>query len=147
MTTSEQKFAVGFDMQFGTNHLGAFALTNFLLPQIIDRVVVVSSDMHRTGRVGLDDLNWDRGTYKPSGPTPNRRRPTSYPYGSSSVGLTAAGSPLRAVAAHPGYAATNLQRRTGSAVANPSGSMVNRLIAQSEDMEHAADPCGTSRNS
>ena len=48
----------GFESQIGTNHLGHFALTNLLLPKLTDRVVTVSSEMHRIGRISLDDLNW-----------------------------------------------------------------------------------------
>ena len=52
--------AQGFELQLGTNHLGPFALTNLLLPQITDRVVVVSSSAHRMGQIDLTDLNWER---------------------------------------------------------------------------------------
>ncbi|BBY14425.1 short-chain dehydrogenase [Mycolicibacterium litorale] len=110
----------GFESQIGTNHLGHFALTNLLLPKITDRVVTVSSFMHVFGRVSLDDLNW-------------KARPYSawLAYGQSKLAnllftselqkrMTRAGSPLRAVAAHPGYSHTNLQgqsgRRLGDAV-------------------------------
>ena len=55
----------GFETQLGTNHLGHFALTNLLLPSIADRVVVISSDAHARGEVDLDDLSWERRTYKP----------------------------------------------------------------------------------
>ena len=60
MATPEQRTVDGFEMQIGTNHLGHFALTNLLFPRITDRVVVVSSDLHRNGRIDLDDLNWQR---------------------------------------------------------------------------------------
>ena len=94
--------AQGFETQFGVNHLGHFALTNLLLPQITDRVVSLSSGMHRRGHIDLDDLNWQRRSYRP------------WPaYGQSKLAnllfilelerrLTAAGSPVRALAAHPG---------------------------------------------
>jgi hypothetical protein len=65
MATPEQRTADGFELQIGTNHLGHFALTNLLLPQITKRVVVVSSDLHRSGKIDLDDLNWERRSYKP----------------------------------------------------------------------------------
>src|ERR1700726_1835513 len=55
--------ADGFESQIGTNHLGHFALTNLLLPKLTDRVVTVSSVMHRIGRVSLDDLNWKPRRY------------------------------------------------------------------------------------
>ena len=48
----------GFELQFGTNHLGHFALTDLLLPKITDRVVVVASNAHKWARIDFDDLNW-----------------------------------------------------------------------------------------
>ncbi|MGH2860217.1 MAG: oxidoreductase [Solirubrobacteraceae bacterium] len=106
--------ADGFELQFGTNHLGHFALTNLLLPYVRGRVVTVSSGAHRLGRIDFDDLNWERRRY--------RRWPA---YGQSKLAnllfsselqrrLTAAGSELLSVAAHPGYAATNLQSHSSS---------------------------------
>src|SRR6202022_3065947 len=104
----------GFESQIGTNHLGHFALTNLLLPKITDRVVTVSSMMHLLGYISLKDLNW-------------KSRPYSawLAYGQAKLAnllftselqrrLADAGSPLRAVAAHPGYSATNLQGHTGN---------------------------------
>jgi NAD(P)-dependent dehydrogenase (short-subunit alcohol dehydrogenase family) len=58
--------ADGFELQFGTNHLGHFALTNLLLEHVSDRVVTVSSSLHRSGVIDFDDLNWERKPYKPS---------------------------------------------------------------------------------
>src|SRR6476660_7950207 len=55
--------ADGFELQFGTNHLGHFALTNLLLPHVTDRVVTVSSGAHRIGKMHLDDLNWEHRRY------------------------------------------------------------------------------------
>jgi NAD(P)-dependent dehydrogenase (short-subunit alcohol dehydrogenase family) len=112
MAVPQRRTADGFELQFGTNHLGHFALTGLLLPRIRDRVVTVSSAMHRIGRIALDDLNW------------KRRRYLRWPaYGQSKLAnllftfeltrrLSAAGSPVRAYAAHPGYAATNLHTHT-----------------------------------
>jgi NAD(P)-dependent dehydrogenase (short-subunit alcohol dehydrogenase family) len=59
--------ADGFELQFGTNHLGHFALTNLLLPHVTDRVVTVASSMHRAGRIDLDDLNWCSRPYSATG--------------------------------------------------------------------------------
>jgi len=56
--------ADGFELQFGTNHLGHFALTNLLLEHVIGRVVTVSSTVHRIGRSDFADLNWERKPYK-----------------------------------------------------------------------------------
>ncbi len=113
----------GFESQIGTNHLGHFALTNLLLGKITDRVVTVSSGVHLIGYISLKDLNWKSRPY------------LAWPaYGQSKLAnllftselqrrLTAAGSPLKAHAAHPGYSATNLQGQTG----NPIGSRLVKL--------------------
>src|SRR3954449_3211486 len=55
----------GFESQIGTNHLGHFALTNLLLPQITKRVVSVSSVMHLIGKISLKDPNWQSRPYSP----------------------------------------------------------------------------------
>jgi NAD(P)-dependent dehydrogenase (short-subunit alcohol dehydrogenase family) len=104
--------ADGFEMQFGTNHLGHFALTGLLLPALLrstrPRVVTVSSGAHRGGRMDFDDLHGER----------RYARWTAYSQSKLANLLfalelqrraDAAGAPLRSVAAHPGYAATNLQ--------------------------------------
>jgi NAD(P)-dependent dehydrogenase (short-subunit alcohol dehydrogenase family) len=133
MALPEQRTADGFEMQFGTNHLGHFALTGLLLGHVTDRVVTVASGAHRMGKIVLDDLNWERREYQ--------RWPA---YGQTKLAnllftlelqrrLTAAGSPLRAVAAHPGYAATNLQHRTEHRIQEALMSVGNRLMAQSDE--------------
>ncbi|MGI5128594.1 oxidoreductase [Pseudonocardia sp. CA-107938] len=122
----------GFEMQFGTNHLGHFALTGLLLDRITDRVVTLTSFMHRFGRIRLDDLNWER------------RRYLAWPaYAQSKLAnlmfafelerrFVAAGSRLRSLAAHPGYAATNLQSHTES-VLDSLMALGNRVFAQSAE--------------
>ena len=133
MAVPEGRTADGFEMQIGTNHLGHFALTNLLLPRVRDRVVVVASGAHRMGAIQLDDLNWEQGGY-------HRWRA----YGQSKLAnllftselqrrLQAAGSHVRAVAAHPGWAATNLQSHTGSVVQHVGMWLGNKLIAQSDE--------------
>jgi NAD(P)-dependent dehydrogenase (short-subunit alcohol dehydrogenase family) len=59
-TKTLQRTKDGFELQFGTNHLGPFALTNLLLPHIIGRVVTLASQAERSGRLDFDDLNWER---------------------------------------------------------------------------------------
>jgi NAD(P)-dependent dehydrogenase (short-subunit alcohol dehydrogenase family) len=124
----------GFELQIGTNHLGHFALTNLLLPHVRDRVVTLSSGAHRIGGLDVADLNWQRRRYQ-------RWRA----YGQSKLAnllfvlelqrrLSEAGSELRAVAAHPGYAATNLQSRTESRLQNAAMAITTRLMAQSDEM-------------
>jgi NAD(P)-dependent dehydrogenase (short-subunit alcohol dehydrogenase family) len=125
--------ADGFELQFGTNHLGHFALTNLLLADVTGRVVTVSSTAHRLGAIDFDDLNWERRTYK-----------AWRAYGQSKLAnllftaelqrrLVAAGSNVLAAAAHPGYAATNLQFHSGRRVVDMISVVGNRLIAQGED--------------
>jgi NAD(P)-dependent dehydrogenase (short-subunit alcohol dehydrogenase family) len=125
--------ADGFELQFGTNHLGHFALTALLLPHVTDRVVTVSSGMHRSGSVDLADLNWQRRPYN-----------ATRAYGQSKLAnllftlelqrqLAATGSRVRSLAAHPGYAATNLQGRSGSWLADGGMKLGNLLLAQSDE--------------
>jgi NAD(P)-dependent dehydrogenase (short-subunit alcohol dehydrogenase family) len=125
--------AEGFELQFGTNHLGHFALTNLLLEHVTGRVVTVSSTGHRFGSIDFDDPNWERKPYK-----------AWRAYGQSKLAnllftaelqhrLTAAGSAVRATAAHPGYASTNLQFHSGRRLLDLIGVVGNRLIAQDEN--------------
>jgi len=134
MAVPQRRTADGFELQIGTNHLGHFALTNLLLPHVRDRVVTLSSAAHRMGGLDVDDLNWERRRYQ-------RWRA----YGQSKLAnllfvlelqrrLSEAGSELRAVAAHPGYAATNLQSRTESRLQNAGMALVTRVVAQSDEM-------------
>lgn len=124
----------GFELQFGTNHLGHFALTNLLLPFISGdgRVVTVSSGAHQVGTIDFDDLNWERKRYRPW-----------RAYGQSKLAnllftmelqrrLTEAGSKVLSMAAHPGYAATNLQSHSGSHLTGFAMERLgNPLVAQS----------------
>ncbi|MEV0707276.1 oxidoreductase [Nocardia aurea] len=125
--------ADGFESQLGTNHLGHFALTGLLLDRISDRVVTVSSGAHAMGSIDFDDLNWERRKYQ-----------RWNAYGQAKLAnllfayelqrrLTAAGSSKLSVAAHPGYAATELQSHTESFF-DPLMSVGNRLFAQSAEM-------------
>ena len=134
MAVPQRRTADGFEMQIGTNHLGPFALTNLLLPRIRDRVVVVSSGAHRAGKIRLDDLNWERGRYQRWLAYGQSKLANLLFVGELQRRLAAAGSPVRAVAAHPGYAATNLQNRTESRVQDAVMWLGNRVIAQSDEM-------------
>ncbi|HSW15328.1 MAG TPA: oxidoreductase [Solimonas sp.] len=102
----------GFEMQFGTNHLGHFALTGLLLPLLQAtpgaRVVTVSSLAHHLGRIRLDDLNWQRGYSKWPAYAQSKLANLMF---ALELGrrLQKAGQGVLSLAAHPGYAATNLQ--------------------------------------
>jgi NAD(P)-dependent dehydrogenase (short-subunit alcohol dehydrogenase family) len=134
MAVPEGRTVDGFELQIGTNHLGHFALTNLLLPNVTDRVVTVASGAHRLGAIDLQDLNWERRGY-------NAWRA----YGQSKLAnllftaelqrrLGAAGSSVRATAAHPGYSATHLQGNTGSRVQGLAMAFGNRVFAQPDAM-------------
>ncbi|MEV6772908.1 oxidoreductase [Nocardia sp. NPDC051030] len=133
MAVPLKRTADGFEMQMGTNHLGHFALTGLLLDKIRDRVVTLSSGAHAIGRIDVADLNWER-----------RRYQRWAAYGQSKLAnlqfayelqrrLTASGSAKLSLAAHPGWAATDLQGHTES-IQDFFLSIGNRLIAQSAEM-------------
>ncbi|MEU6995129.1 oxidoreductase [Streptomyces sp. NPDC046465] len=104
--------AQGYEVQFAANHLGHFALTGLLIDLLEagdnPRVVTVSSPNHRQGTIFFDDLTGER-KYSPMGYY-NQSKLANAVFGwELHQRLTAAGSPVRSVLAHPGYTATNLQ--------------------------------------
>jgi len=125
--------ADGFEMQFGTNHLGHFALTNLLLPQITDRVVTVSSGEHRRGTMHFDDLNWEQGGYEPWGAYRQSKLANLLFVLELQRRLTEAGSTVRSFGAHPGYSATNLQSHSGHWLTNAGMRIGNLVVAQSDE--------------
>ena len=141
MAIPYRQTADGFEMQFGTNHLGHFALTGLLLDRLLAtegaRVVTVASGMHRLGAIRFDDLQWRNGYRK------------WMAYGQSKLAnllftfelqrrAAAAGAKLLSVACHPGYSATNLQavgpKMTGSRMMEYFHHINNRLFAQNATM-------------
>jgi NAD(P)-dependent dehydrogenase (short-subunit alcohol dehydrogenase family) len=141
MAIPYRQTADGFEMQFGTNHLGHFALTGLLLDRLLAtegaRIVNVASGAHRMGKIRFDDLQWKNGYRK------------WMAYGQSKLAnllftlelqrkVDAAGKKLLAVACHPGYAATNLQavgpKMSGSSMMESLTELGNRLLAQSAAM-------------
>jgi NAD(P)-dependent dehydrogenase (short-subunit alcohol dehydrogenase family) len=123
----------GFESQIGTNHLGHFALTNLLLPKLTDRVVTVSSVAHWPGRINLDDLNWQNRRYSPWLAYSQSKLANLLFTSELQRRLTSAGSPLRALAAHPGYSHTNLQGASGRKVGDAMMSAVTRVFATNAD--------------
>lgn len=137
MAPPRRETADGFELQLGTNHLGHFALTGLLLGRMQGRadarVVTVSSTAHRFGRIRFDDLQGERryGRWRA--------------YAQSKIAnvlfareldrrLRAAGSTISSLAAHPGYAATNLQSAAPPALDRAVMAVTNRLLAQSAEM-------------
>ncbi len=119
--------ADGFEMQFGVNHLGAFALTGHLLDLLLAtpgaRVVAVSSGAHRTGHVDFDNLNAEKGYSRWPAYGLSKLANLLYTY-ELQRRFERAGADVIAVAAHPGYTATNLQQHSGIF------SRLNHLVAQ-----------------
>ena len=136
MAPPRRETADGFELQFGTNHLGHFALTGLLLGTMEGRsdarVVTLSSGAHRIGKITLDDLQRERSYFRWTA------------YGQSKLAnlmfaleldrrLREAGSPILSVAAHPGYAATNLQW-AAAPLLDRGVMLALNVFAQSADM-------------
>ena len=141
MAIPYRKTEDGFEMQFGTNHLGHFALTGLLMAPLLaadkSRVVSVSSSAHTAGTMHWDNLAWE-SDYSEWGA-----------YGMSKLAnilfanelqrkFEAAGVAASSVACHPGYAATNLQaiepERLLMRLTNLMMKATNRVLAQSAEM-------------
>jgi len=105
----------GFELQFGTNHLGHFALTGQLLDVLKDtqnsRVVNVSSGAHNWGSIDFDDLNWKNRKYKPGRAYGDSK--IANLYFTYEMNDRLKDSDLTVTAAHPGWTATELQRHSG----------------------------------
>ncbi|MFF4503801.1 oxidoreductase [Streptomyces sp. NPDC001401] len=132
MNVPESATKDGFEMQFGTNHLGHFALTNLLLPHITDRVVTVSSGAHKmpgTPYIHFDNLNL-AGEYAPMTAYSQSKLANLLFTLELQRRLAESGSSVRALAAHPGYAATNLQSHDASALRRALMWASNRVVAQ-----------------
>jgi NAD(P)-dependent dehydrogenase (short-subunit alcohol dehydrogenase family) len=123
----------GFEGQIGTNHLGHFALTNLLLPKLTDRVVTVSSMAHWPGRISFDDLNWKNRRYSPWLAYSQSKLANLLFTSELQRRLEAVGSPLRALAAHPGYSHTNLQGASGRKLGDALMSAATRVFATNAD--------------
>ena len=123
--------ADGFEMQFGTNHLGHFALTGLLIALLVktpgSRVVNVSSGAHRAGRMKWADLQFQQG-YTPFGAYSQSKLANLLFTAELQRRLDSAGLRVMATAAHPGWTATNLQAHSGIAT------FLNPFLAQKPRM-------------
>ncbi|MET7426028.1 oxidoreductase [Dactylosporangium sp. NPDC005555] len=121
--------AQGHELQFAANHLGHFALTGLLLDLVTDRVVTVSSTLHRPGRIHYDDLDGARD-YSPA------KYYSQSKFANVLFGLEldrrlrAAGAKQRSILAHPGYSATNLQTSGPTGVMKAFMRIGNVVMAQ-----------------
>ena len=108
--------AQGFELQWGVNHLGGFALTALLLPKLAEtagsRVVITASLAHNRGNIQWDDLNAEKG-YNRAGRYSDSKLANMLHLAELDRRLRASGSPVTAIGCHPGVAATELMRHAG----------------------------------
>jgi NAD(P)-dependent dehydrogenase (short-subunit alcohol dehydrogenase family) len=131
----------GFELQFGTNHLGHFALTGLVLPSLLavpgSRVVTVSSNGHKVGRIHFDDLQWEHGYRRMGAYAQSKLANLLFTYELqrrlAAAGPGADGATTIAVAAHPGTSDTALVRhlpafaQLGSRLAPNQGAAMGSL--------------------
>jgi NAD(P)-dependent dehydrogenase (short-subunit alcohol dehydrogenase family) len=128
----------GFEMQFGVNHLGHFALSALLWPSLSgtkgSRMVQVSSLAHRFGKIRFDDIHWEKA-YKKWGAYGMSKLANLLFVRELSDKIKENGTHVTIASAHPGYADTELQakgaRIKGNRMGAASMNAVNKLLAQS----------------
>ncbi len=161
MATPSKQTPDGFESQMGTNHLGHFALTGLLLPamSIHDpgadaRVVTVSSGAHKMGSIDLTDLNYENRSYSPWSAYGQSKLANLLFSAELDRRARASGWALKSLAAHPGWAATNLQYSGPAFAHNVIGRIITRganmVLAQSAEagawpqLRAATDPAAES---
>ena len=127
---TRQETRDGFELQIGTNHLGHFALTNLLLPHVRGRVVSLASQAERMARLDLDDFNSERGEYRSQRVYNNTKLANLLFIAELQRKLQAAGSPVKAMAAHPGFVNSGMTGEVTGAVAR---FMVRTMAQAPED--------------
>jgi NAD(P)-dependent dehydrogenase (short-subunit alcohol dehydrogenase family) len=131
--------ADSFEMSLGTNYLGHFALTGLLLGRMEGReharVVTLSGAFHRIGRINFDDLQGERRYGRWRAYAQSKLADLVFAF-ELDRRLRAAGSTVRSLAAHPGYAATNIQTAAATSRLDRLFGRIgsNRLFAQSPEM-------------
>jgi NAD(P)-dependent dehydrogenase (short-subunit alcohol dehydrogenase family) len=138
MAAPRRLTAQGFESQFGTNHLGHFALTGLLLGNLLaapaPRVVTVSSALHRRGTIEFEDLEGERKYSRWGAYSQSKLANLMFCFELQRRAVEA-GTALLSLAAHPGYAATNLQAAGSPHLYERAFMWIgNRLFAQSADM-------------
>jgi NAD(P)-dependent dehydrogenase (short-subunit alcohol dehydrogenase family) len=133
MMPPRQETADGFELQFGTNHLGHVALTGLLLDRLRGasdaRVVTVTSIEHKPGRLHFDDLQSENG-YSPRGAYQQSKFANAVFGLELDRRLREAGIDVKSLLAHPGYSATNLQSTGPTGPMKALLAVTNRLVAQ-----------------
>jgi NAD(P)-dependent dehydrogenase (short-subunit alcohol dehydrogenase family) len=129
MMTPYTRTEDGFELQFGTNYLGHFALTGLLLDHLAQspagaRVVTVSSLMHRRGSIDFGDLMWENGYNRTAAYARSKLANLLFAY-ELDRRMRGSAAPIISLAAHPGYASTGLTQnlppllRAGARMAEP----------------------------
>jgi len=116
MTPPYTKTKDGFELQFGTNHLGHFALTGLLIELIKktpdSRIVNVSSMAHKIGKLNFEDLNWEKRRYKKNRSYGDSKLANLYFTKELQKRLNKLPSGVIVASAHPGGTATELARHS-----------------------------------
>src|SRR5215467_8014690 len=136
MQVPQTRTGDGFEVQIATNHLGPFTLTLLLMPHITDRVVTVSSEMHKRGHIDPEDLNGENRPYDAFQTYCDTKLANLLFTFELQRRLTHAGSGVRAMAAHPGLSKTNL----ASHVTGLKGLGLKILASFAQDADHGALP-------
>lgn len=133
----------GFELQFGTNFLGPFALTNLLLPKLLQapepRVATMSSIAAVPGRIRFDDLQWERG-YSPWRAYAQSKLADLLLALQLHRAAVERDWPLVSTAAHPGYTRTNLQSAGRSLGRDRPVRASNRALPFTQAVEQGAEP-------
>jgi NAD(P)-dependent dehydrogenase (short-subunit alcohol dehydrogenase family) len=137
MAPPRRETADGFELQFGTNHLGHFLLTDLLLGLMEGRadarVVTLSSSAHKAGRIAFDNLNGDRRYFRWRGYSQSKLANLLFAL-ELDRRLRERDSTVKSVAAHPGWAATNLQSAAAPLFDRLVMKVGNATIAQNDEM-------------
>lgn len=129
VTRRREETEDGFEKMIGTNYLGPFALTNLLLPQIRDRIVIVGSDAHQGAGMHLDDLHFrNRGWSIISGYGESKLADMLWGLGLSK---RLRGSDVGVQLVHPGWVLSNLQSAVGNKTVESVITTVSKPFAQS----------------
>ena len=141
MTTAD-----GFELQFGSNYLGPFALTLRLMPLLLaaghPRVATMSSGTANYGRIRFDDLQWERRRYSPALSYAQSKLADLMFTRQLAAVAAERGWNVLSVGAHPGYTRTNLQTAGASLGRDkPTQSLMTRLVPlPSQGVEQGAEP-------
>ncbi|SDU84355.1 oxidoreductase [Jiangella alkaliphila] len=148
MWLPRQRTADGFERHLGVNHLGHFALTGLLLDRLLgtpgSRVVTLSSNGHKSGRLELDDLHFERRRYRPTAAYTQSKLANllfTYELQRRLEAAGAAGAATIAVAAHPGGSRTDLMRHSPPQIRIATSRPFYRLLPWLiQDAAHGALP-------